>query len=205
MMQNDATFRPADVPALQRPLAQRLQLVLGALAALFLTAGLGLGAFLAVDSVNYRYWPPDADFRGDGTAHEVTVEPGKTFFLWKYASFDTPRCSVRELPSGEEVVLDALTGGEWQRGGGAVPHVAFAEGRADSTRVSVTCAATAPSRYDGNPSPVYHLDQPHGPAFADSLGPWWPAPVALIATGLALIAGTVAAALRARRRARGAA
>lgn len=198
-MRDDATPRPADASGLQRHPSRNRQLVLGALAALLLTLGLGLGAFLAVDSVNYRYWPSAADFEGDRPAHEVAVEPGETFVLWKYASFDTPECSVRALPSGEEVALEHRTTGEWRRGAGAVPYVGFAEGRTDSTRVCVTCALTPASPYDAGRPATYYIDQPHGPAFADSLGPWWPAPAALIATGLALVAVTIAVGVRARR------
>ncbi len=193
------TGRPDDVQAVQRPLMRNLHLVFGALAASLLTAGLGLGAFLVVESVDYDYWLAAADFNGDENAHEVALESGETFLLWKHASFDTPECSVRALPSGDEVLLDHPTTGRWNRGAGAVPYVAFAEGRTDSTRVSVTCASTAASAYDSGEPDTYYIDRPHGPAFFDSPGPWWPAPFALIAAGLVLLALAVARAARARR------
>lgn len=97
--QEDAAPGPADVPAVRRPLARKLQLVLGALAVSLLTAGVGLAEFLAIDAVDYRYWPADADFTSGGPAHEVALESGETFLLWKWAPFDTPECSVRTLPS----------------------------------------------------------------------------------------------------------
>lgn len=204
-VQHNPSPRPAGVLPTDRRPRRTLRFVLGVLAAWLLTAGIGLGAFLAIDAVNYRYWPSAADFEGGQAAHVITLEAGETFLLWKYASFDTPECSAKEVPSGDEVMLTYLSKEKLERGAGAVPYVAFARGRTDSSRVSVTCAQIPATAYDSGEPATYYVDQPDGPVFVDGLGPWWPAPVALIVAGLALMAATAATAVRARRARQGSA
>lgn len=161
--------------------------VIAALGASLLAAGLLFGGFLWIDGVNYRYWPAQAEFSDKQPDHEVDVEPGQTFMLWKSANFDTPECRVTELPSGTAIPLRNVETEGWSRGAGAVPVVAFAEGRSNSDRISVSCAPPPPSPYSSDQPAQYFVDAANGPAPVDGFGPLWPAPVALAGGGLVLV------------------
>ncbi len=150
------------------------------------TGVLGAG-FLLVSSFNYSYWPSDADFV-EGGAHEMTVDPDADFLLWRWASYDTPECSVTDRATGATVALQDVSSDRWERGGGAVPYVAFARGSSESGRISVTCAETARSVHDGDEPRKLYLDEPSGPRILDGLGPYALAPAALVAGGLGLLA-----------------
>lgn len=155
-----------------------------------LVAGLLLTLFLWLDAGSYRHWPADAAVVAGPARHEVGVEPGERFLLWRGANEDRPVCTVVALPSGEPVPLTATSAGT--RGGGAVSWVAFAEGRTDSGRIAVSCAAPARSALDGPEPPTYYADQADGPLLLDGLGPWWPAAAALLAVGIVLPAAGIA-------------
>lgn len=165
--------------------------VVAALGTFLLAVGLLFAAFLWVDGVDYRYWPSDAQFTDAQTAHEVRVEAGQAFLLWKYDSFDTPECKVTELPSGNDVALRNVEAEAWVRGAGAVPFVAFAEGRSDSNRISVSCAPLPPSPYSSDKPAHYYVDAADGPALLDGFGPLWPAPIALVGGGFVLLLAAV--------------
>ncbi|MEV5002088.1 hypothetical protein [Nocardioides sp. LML1-1-1.1] len=149
-----------------------------------LTAGLLLTLFLWVDGTSYRHWPADAEVVAGAPAHEVAVEPGERFLLWRGANEDSPACAAVALPSGERVPLTPMSAGT--RGGGAVPWVAFAEGRTDSARIGVSCTAPPRGAHDGPERSTYFADQADGPLLLDGLGPWWPAAAALLAVGIVL-------------------
>lgn len=173
---------------------RRGALVLVLLGLASLTAGILLSLFLWLDTISYRYWPADAELTEGEAGHEVAVEPGERFLLWKELSLESPACTAVALPSGEPVPLIPTSSGS--RGGGAVPWVGFAEGRTDSSRVSVSCAAPPRTAYGPEPAVLY-VDQADGPLFLDGFGPWWPAAVALLGAGVVLPAAGFA---RARRR-----
>lgn len=176
---------------------RRARIVIAALGGALLVAVLPVVAFLVIDSIDYRYWPSGAEFEEGPAAHEVTVNAGGTFLLWKYRPFDTPDCRVTEVSSGEEIPLRDVTSEGWRRGGGATDYLAFAEGQSDVTRISVSCARTASSPHDGVEPISYYVDESDGPPFLDGLGPWWPTVPALILVGSILVA--VAIAMRPRR------
>lgn len=149
-----------------------------------LAAGLLLALFLWVDGTSYRHWPADAEVAAGAPAHQVAIEPGEPFLLWKASTEPSPACTVVALPSGETVALAPMAAG--RRGDGAVPWVAFAEGRTRSDRVAVSCTAPPRGPYDGQEPPAYRVDQADGPLLLDGLGPWWPAAAALLGAGIAL-------------------
>lgn len=159
-----------------------------------LVAGLLLALFLVVDGTSYRHWPADAEVVEGAPVHEVAVEPGERFLLWRGANEDSPACTVVALPSGEPVPLTRMSAG--MRGGGAVPWVAFAEGRTDSGRIGVSCTAPPRGAYDGPQPSTYYADQADGPLLLDSLGPWWPAAAAMLGAGAVLAAAGIALARR---------
>lgn len=151
-----------------------------------LAAGLLLALFLWVDGIAYRHWPADTEVVAGTPAHGIAIEPGERFLVWKPASEPSPACTVVALPSGDPVALTPMSAGT--RGGGAVPWVAFAEGRTDSDRVAVSCTAPPRGPNDGPQPPAYRVDQADGPLVLDGLGPWWPAAAALLGAGIVLSA-----------------
>lgn len=174
----------ADLTQTPRRTAPRVALALVVLGAGSIVLGLALLVVLFVRNVmGYSDWPEGSGVPQDGASHVVSVEPGTTFQVWVYGVYDTADCAASDARTGDPVPLRA-TSGEATRPGGAVPYVARLSGTADSGRLEVTCARTAPD------DRVF-VDDLNGPVVVDFLGPLWPAPVgaAFMGAGLILAAG----------------
>lgn len=169
------------------PRRSRTPRVLGNLGGILLLLTVPILGFLALDTISYRYWPADADFRAGQTAHVATVGDGETFILWRYHPYDAPDCSVTAVPSGEAIELRDVSSESWMRGAGASPYVGFAEGRSTSDVVSVSCTSTLDASSSIGADEFLYIDGPHGPAWFDSLGPLWPAAIGLVASAVTML------------------
>ncbi|WP_205474072.1 hypothetical protein [Nocardioides sp. SYSU D00038] len=137
-------------------------------------------------------WPPEATVPVDGQPHQVAVSADREAFLWAEVGPE-PSCAV----TGEhaEVLELETTDGAYRRAAVGTEHVAIRSFRPTSSSVYVECVRT------GEPYAVVFVEPvPRLPPFLAN-GDWLfvlPAGLALVATGLVLVATVLVA--RQRRR-----